>query len=116
MMSRANGRKRDDVSPGTPDWENDPIWCKNAIIYELHVKAFFDSDGNGMGDFRGPIEKLDYLQDLGANTLWLLPFDPSPMRDNGYDISDFHEMDNRPDWVSIPLFGVLRMLDHPGTA
>ncbi len=64
-------------------------WYKDAIIYELHVKAFSDKSGDGMGDFRGLIAKLDYLQDLGVNTLWLLPFYPSPLKDDGYDISDY---------------------------
>src|SRR6266567_580314 len=66
----------------------DPLWYKDAIIYETHVKAFFDSNGDGIGDFPGLIEKLDYLQDLGVTCLWLLPFFPSPLRDDGYDISD----------------------------
>ncbi len=70
-------------------WQDDPLWYKDAIIYELHVKAFYDSNGDGMGDFRGLTEKLDYLKDLGVNTLWLLPFYPSPLRDDGYDISDY---------------------------
>lgn len=65
------------------------LWYKDAIIYELHVKAFFDKSGDGMGDFRGLIAKLDYLQNLGVNTLWLLPFYPSPLKDDGYDISDY---------------------------
>jgi maltose alpha-D-glucosyltransferase / alpha-amylase len=67
----------------------DPQWYKDAVIYELHVRAFFDSDGDGMGDFRGLTAKLDYLQDLGVTALWLLPFYPSPWRDDGYDISDY---------------------------
>lgn len=75
-----------------PDWENDPLWFKDAVIYELHIKAFFDSDNNGMGDFEGLIQKLDYLQDLGVNTLWLLPFYPSPLRDDGYDIADYRNI------------------------
>ncbi len=66
----------------------DPLWYKDAIIYEAHVKAFFDSDNNGIGDFKGLTQKLDYLQDLGVTCLWLLPFFPSPLRDDGYDISD----------------------------
>jgi maltose alpha-D-glucosyltransferase/alpha-amylase len=74
------------------DWNNDPLWYKDAIIYELHVKAFHDSDGDGVGDFKGLTEKLDYLQDLGVNTLWLLPFYPSPMKDDGYDISDYRNI------------------------
>jgi maltose alpha-D-glucosyltransferase / alpha-amylase len=69
---------------------SDNDWYKDAIIYELHVKAFYDSDGNGIGDFRGLIEKLDYLQDLGINCIWLLPFYQSPLRDDGYDIADYY--------------------------
>ena len=68
---------------------SDPLWYKDAIIYELHVKAFADSDNDGVGDFRGLIQKLDYLQDLGVTCLWLLPFFPSPQKDDGYDISDY---------------------------
>ncbi|HEX4327319.1 MAG TPA: maltose alpha-D-glucosyltransferase [Burkholderiales bacterium] len=67
----------------------DALWYKDAVIYELHVKAFFDSNGDGIGDFRGLTQKLDYIQDLGVNTIWLLPFYPSPMRDDGYDVSDY---------------------------
>src|SRR5262249_17846061 len=67
----------------------DPLWYKDAIIYQLHVKAFFDADNDGIGDFEGLRHKLDYLQDLGVTTLWLLPFYPSPLRDDGYDISDY---------------------------
>jgi maltose alpha-D-glucosyltransferase/alpha-amylase len=70
----------------------DPLWYKDAIIYETHVKAFFDSNGDGIGDFPGLIEKLDYLQDLGVTCLWLLPFFPSPLRDDGYDISDYTDV------------------------
>ncbi|MCJ1887002.1 maltose alpha-D-glucosyltransferase [Pseudomonas sp. LA21] len=66
---------------------DDPLWYKDAIIYQLHVKSFFDANNDGIGDFRGLIEKLDYIADLGVNTLWLLPFYPSPRRDDGYDIS-----------------------------
>jgi len=68
---------------------NGPLWYKDAIIYELHVRSFFDSDDDGVGDFPGLIEKLDYLEDLGVNTIWLLPFYPSPLKDDGYDISDY---------------------------
>ncbi|MGD8531503.1 MAG: maltose alpha-D-glucosyltransferase, partial [Syntrophobacterales bacterium] len=68
---------------------DDPLWFKDAIIYELHVRAFFDSNSDGIGDFKGLSEKLDYLQDLGVTTLWLLPFCPSPLRDDGYDIADY---------------------------
>jgi len=67
----------------------DPYWYKDAIIYEAHVRAFFDSNNDGIGDFPGLTSRLDYLQALGVNTLWLLPFYPSPLRDDGYDIADY---------------------------
>lgn len=68
---------------------DEPTWYKDAIIYELHVRAFYDSDGDGIGDFAGLVQKLDYLQDLGITAIWLLPFYPSPLRDDGYDIADY---------------------------
>ena len=67
----------------------DDLWYKDAIVYELHVKAFQDGDGDGVGDFRGLTGRLDYLRDLGVDCVWLLPFYPSPLRDDGYDISDY---------------------------
>lgn len=67
----------------------DVLWYKDAIIYQLHVRAYCDSNGDGVGDFAGLTTKLDYLKELGVNTLWLLPFYPSPLRDDGYDISDY---------------------------
>ncbi len=70
----------------------DPEWYKDAIIYETHVRAFFDRNNDGVGDFPGLIEKLDYLQELGITCLWLLPFFPSPQRDDGYDISDYRDV------------------------
>jgi maltose alpha-D-glucosyltransferase/alpha-amylase len=82
--------------PGTL---SDPLWYKDAIIYELHVKAFADSNNDGIGDFRGLIQKLDYLTELGVTCLWLLPFFPSPLRDDGYDISDY--------WNVHPSYGTL---------
>ena len=72
----------------------DELWFKDAIIYQLHVKAFADSNNDGIGDFAGLTEKLDYLQDLGITTLWLLPFYPSPGRDDGYDISDYRRINS----------------------
>src|SRR5262245_57647979 len=69
--------------------DHDEFWYKDAIVYQLHVKAFADSNNDGIGDFVGLTEKLDYLQDLGVTTLWLLPFYPSPGRDDGYDIADY---------------------------
>jgi maltose alpha-D-glucosyltransferase / alpha-amylase len=70
----------------------DPLWYKDAIIYEVAVKSFFDSNQDGVGDFAGLTQKLDYLQDLGVTCLWLLPFFPSPLRDDGYDISDYRNV------------------------
>jgi maltose alpha-D-glucosyltransferase / alpha-amylase len=67
----------------------DPLWYKDAILYEVHVRAFKDSNGDGIGDFAGLVEQLDYIEELGVTMLWLLPFYPSPLRDDGYDISDY---------------------------
>ncbi len=78
----------------------DPTWFKDAIIYEAHVRAFYDSDGDGIGDFAGLVEKLDYVQDLGVTALWILPFYPSPLRDDGYDIADYTAIH--------PAYGTLR--------
>ena len=69
--------------------DDDPLWYKDAVIYELHVRAFQDSLGDGVGDFKGLRQRLDYLQDLGVTAIWLLPFYPSPLRDDGYDIADY---------------------------
>jgi maltose alpha-D-glucosyltransferase/alpha-amylase len=79
--------------------ENDPLWYKDAVIYELHVRAFYDSNGDGIGDFKGLVKKLDYLQNLGVNTIWLLPFYPSPLKDDGYDISDYKNI--HPDYGTL---------------
>ena len=67
----------------------DALWYKDAIIYQVHVRTFYDSNGDGIGDFLGLDQKLDYLQELGINTIWLMPFFPSPLRDDGYDIADY---------------------------
>src|SRR5438105_2631617 len=67
----------------------EPQWYRDAVIYEVHVRAFFDSNGDGIGDFRGLTQKLDYLQDLGVTAVWVLPFYPSPLKDDGYDIADY---------------------------
>ena len=79
---------------------NDPLWYKDAIVYQLHVKAYLDSSGDGIGDFAGLTRKLDYLTDLGVTAIWLLPFYPSPLRDDGYDIADYMSVN--------PAFGTLR--------
>ena len=68
------------------------LWYKDAIVYQVHVKAFYDSTGDGNGDFRGLAQKLDYLHELGATAVWLMPFFPSPLRDDGYDISDYYSV------------------------
>src|SRR5579883_192941 len=68
---------------------DDPLWFKDVVIYQLHVKTFFDSNDDGYGDFPGLTQKLDYIQELGVDCIWLLPFYPSPLKDDGYDISDY---------------------------
>ena len=72
-----------------PQSAADPLWYKDAVIYQMHVKAFHDVNGDGIGDFAGLTQQLDYIQELGVNTIWLLPFYPSPQRDDGYDIADY---------------------------
>ena len=79
---------------------NEPSWYRDAVIYEAHVKAFQDSNADGIGDLAGLTDRLDYLQDLGITAIWLLPFYPSPMRDDGYDISDYRNVH--------PAYGTLR--------
>ena len=81
---------------------DDPNWYQDAIIYQLHVKAFYDSNGDGMGDFQGLIEKLDYVRDLGVNCIWILPFYPSPLRDDGYDIAEYRDV--HPDYGTMADF------------
>ena len=81
---------------------NDPQWYKDAVIYEVHVRAYCDSVGDGYGDFRGLTQKLDYLQDLGVTAIWLLPFYPSPQRDDGYDIADYASIN--PQYGTMPDF------------
>jgi len=81
---------------------SDPLWYKDAAIYQLHVKSFFDSNDDGIGDFRGLISKLDYIAELGVNAVWLLPFYPSPRRDDGYDISDYTNV--HPDYGTLADF------------
>jgi maltose alpha-D-glucosyltransferase / alpha-amylase len=77
----------------------EPFWYKSGVIYEVHVRAFYDADGNGAGDFRGLTEKLDYIKDLGVTAIWLLPFYPSPLKDDGYDIADYCDVH--------PMYGTL---------
>jgi len=86
MASRAPISQPKLIRPGSAA---DPLWYKDAVFYELHIRAFYDSNGDGVGDLPGLIQKLDYIQDLGVTCLWLLPFFPSPLKDDGYDISDY---------------------------
>ena len=92
----------DIAAPAAVDTPSDPLWYKDAIIYQLHVKAFYDSNDDGIGDFNGLTQRLDYLQDLGVTALWLLPFYPSPGRDDGYDIADYRRIN--PDFGSMKDF------------
>jgi maltose alpha-D-glucosyltransferase/alpha-amylase len=72
--------------------KEDLLWYKDAIIYQVHVRTFYDSNGDGIGDFQGLEQKLDYLQELGVSAIWLMPFFPSPLRDDGYDIADYYSV------------------------
>src|SRR5688572_12799777 len=97
MDRRSTPRK---TSPHTDfSFSDDPHWYKDAIVYQLHVKSFFDSNNDGIGDFAGLIDKLDYIADLGVNTIWLLPFYPSPRRDDDYDIAEYKGV--HPDYGSM---------------
>src|SRR5512146_2240275 len=80
--------------------ERDPLWYKSGVIYEVHVRSFNDGNGDGSGDFIGLTQKLDYLRDLGVTAIWLLPFYPSPLRDDGYDIADYYAINS--------MYGTLR--------
>ncbi len=98
LIAAERGGARSNAAPEPPatpqaqtrQWfEAEPLWFKRAVFYEIHIRGFYDANGDGSGDFRGLTEKLDYLQWLGIDCIWLLPFYPSPLRDGGYDISDF---------------------------
>jgi maltose alpha-D-glucosyltransferase/alpha-amylase len=71
---------------------SDPLWYKDAVIYQLHVRSFADGNGDGIGDFPGLLQRLDYIAELGVTCLWLLPFFASPLRDDGYDVADFRQV------------------------
>src|SRR5512133_2557638 len=92
-------RPRTDLAGRVITSGQDSLWYKDAVIYEVHVRAFQDSNADGVGDFRGLEDKLDYLRDLGITAIWLLPFYPSPLKDDGYDIADYYSIN--------PLFGTL---------
>ena len=114
VQTRSGGARRAHLrrAPARSDESDrsrmDPLWYKDALIYEVHVRAFADSNGDGIGDFAGLTQKLPYLQDLGVTCLWLLPFYPSPLRDDGYDIADYTSIN--------PIYGTLddfkRFLDE----
>ena len=80
------------TSTATITGSDDAYWYKDAVIYQLHVKSFFDANNDGIGDFKGLMEKLDYIADLGVTAIWLLPFYPSPRRDDGYDIAEYRDV------------------------
>jgi maltose alpha-D-glucosyltransferase/alpha-amylase len=86
-----------DLSP-----DDNPHWYKDAVIYEVHVRSFYDGNGDGIGDFQGVLEKLDYIRDLGVTAIWLLPFYPSPLKDDGYDITDYFNI--HPDYGDLKTF------------
>ena len=88
----------------------DPLWYKIAIIYELHVRSFFDGNGDGIGDFQGLLRRLDHIQDLGVTCLWLLPFFASPLRDDGYDVADFRQI--HPDYGTLKGFQTFLAAAH----
>ena len=88
----------------------DPLWYKDAIIYELHVRSFCDGNGDGIGDFQGLLRRLDYIQDLGVTCLWLLPFFASPLRDDGYDVADFRQI--HPDYGTLEDFQTFLTAAH----
>ena len=87
------------AAPQAAGRTDDPLWYKDAVIYELHIKAYADGNGDGIGDFKGLTQHLDHVQSLGVNTIWLLPFYPSPLRDDGYDVADYRDVH--------PSYGVL---------
>jgi maltose alpha-D-glucosyltransferase / alpha-amylase len=87
MLKKNDTSHKSELSLG-----NDPLWYKDAIIYQLHVKSFFDANNDGIGDFAGLLSKLDYIASLGINTIWLLPFYPSPRLDDGYDIAEYRDV------------------------
>ena len=81
-----------DTAPSTGIDADDALWYKDAVIYQVNVKSFFDSNDDGIGDFKGLTSKLEYIRDLGVNTLWLMAFYPSPLKDDGYDIADYQNV------------------------
>src|SRR3954447_18458240 len=108
-LARSPGAPDGDVARSRPEpashtqwFESDPLWFKRAVFYEVHLRGFFDGDGDGSGDLRGLTEKLDYLQWLGIDCIWLLPMYASPLRDGGYDIADYTQV--HPDYGTVEDF------------
>ncbi len=100
-----------DTAPLTGIDADDALWYKDAVIYQVNVKSFLDSNDDGIGDFKGLTSKLEYIRDLGVNTIWLMPFYPSPLKDDGYDIADYQNVH--------PQFGTLddfRSMLHAGAS
>lgn len=95
-------RGKTNMTTGKKNHIREPLWYKDAVIYELHIKAFRDSNNDGIGDFAGLFEKLEYIESLGVTTIWLLPYYPSPQRDDGYDIADYYDVN--------PAYGTLKDL------
>src|ERR1041384_6793476 len=105
QVSETGTRLRGTVPPMSEPghwFESNPNWFKTAVFYEIHIRAFFDGNDDGSGDFRGLEQKLDYLQWLGVDCIWMLPFYPSPLRDGGYDIADFYGIN--PDYGTVEDF------------
>lgn len=98
------------TNAGAPAPDADPLWYKDAVIYELHVKAFMDASGDGIGDFAGLTSRLDHLERLGVTAVWLLPFYPSPRRDDGYDIADYRGV--HPDYGTLADFKTFLRAAH----
>jgi maltose alpha-D-glucosyltransferase / alpha-amylase len=98
-LAESSAGKRTSRRAASTALSDDPLWYKDAIIYQVHVKSFFDENNDGVGDFPGLIAKLDYIAELGVNTIWLLPFYPSPRRDDGYDIADYRNV--HPDYGTL---------------
>src|SRR5205823_4270540 len=110
MLQRPEAARDTAPEPAHRWFEADPLWFKRAVFYEIHIRGFHDASGDGHGDFRGIIEKLDYLQWLGIDCIWLLPMYPSPLRDGGYDISDFFSI--HPDYGTVEDFHMLVEAAH----
>jgi maltose alpha-D-glucosyltransferase/alpha-amylase len=92
MARSAGDRLSVDIVTHLPPAHEDPLWYKDAVIYQVHIKSFFDANNDGVGDFPGLLQKLDYVAELGVTAIWLLPFYPSPRRDDGYDIADYRNV------------------------